>query len=304
MTRLKLALAALAVLLSTASRVDAQADARDYEALSNLPHHTTAVWAYYRHLTAQNSRQNYTVDVTLFRATHLLRFGNWAFTPFDAILPVVDQAVYTPAGTVHQAGFGDPTFLPTLGYTIHEGKPEDLLHTYFAFTGFLTMPLGNYQASNPVNIGENRWVFKPHVVVGQRFLKAVTFEAGANVQIFGKNDSFYVGRAKATREQKNSINLELHLAVDLHESMFVSTSYFLSKVGEVTATLHASGRTAALIDDYMLHTMRFNWGVFLNQYRTTLLMIQLQQDLKGGDLPSARYVGLRFSHFFVPPAKK
>jgi hypothetical protein len=317
MTRFKTIVATLAVLLSTVSRVNAQADARDYEALSNLPNHTSAVWVYYRHITAQNSKTSYALNLAMFRATHLLRFGNWAFTPFDAILPVADMELHTsftpdaPAlkASIFQTGIGDPIYAPTLGYSVAQGKPEDFTHTYVGFTPFLTFPLGTYKATNALNIGENRWVFKPHVTVGQRLFKMLTLELGANVQIFGKNDDVLAagptGAVKMTTEQKVTFNMESHLAADVHESMFVSASYFLSKVGEVEAKANAGGPSNTVAKDYTLHTMRFNWGVFLSPSRMTLLLLQFQQDLKGGDgVAPARYVGLRFSHVFLPPEKK
>ena len=46
----------------------------------------------------------------------------------------------------------------------------------FGATLYVTAPTGTYDATRPVNIGDNRWRVQPQLAVGQRFLKALTVD--------------------------------------------------------------------------------------------------------------------------------
>jgi len=100
-----------------------------------------------------------------------------------------------------------------------------------------------------VNVGENRWTFKPQLVVGQRFLKIITLEASFNTTIHGNNPDLVVSQVgKVALKQHATYALDPHLGVDLAPTMFVGLSYYMEKdgrrrpinlVGEVVWVLEA-----------------------------------------------------------------
>lgn len=289
--------------------VHAEADARDYEGLSAAPNHTVAVWNYLRHIT-QSTKQDLTTNAAVFRATYILRFGNFSFIPFDAALTVADATLLVPLsptasqprGSIHETGIGDLQYFPTLGYNFVENA-ENGTHTYGGVTAFLKMPTGNYSSSNFFNIGQNRWTFKPQLFVGQRFAKVFTAEAVGNVEIYGNNTSYYVPTApqigKQTLKQDPSYNLELHLAADVHATMWVGTTLYVGSNGAQNFDLAtAAGTMNRVVDKHgVVETARFTWGIHIE--KQTLLLLQFNQDLNAtGGSANQRFFGARVSHYF------
>jgi hypothetical protein len=90
-------------------------------------------------------------------------------------------------------------------------------------------PLGQYDASRLVNIGTNRWSFKPEVGVS----KAVgpwTLEIAAAAMFFTDNDDFFGGNSLS---QEPIYSLQGHLVYGFRSGIWVS----------VDATYFAGGRT-------------------------------------------------------------
>jgi Putative MetA-pathway of phenol degradation len=291
-------------------------DARDYEGAGGVPSGTMILLDYLRHQTTAGER-NLTTNLNIFRATYVLRFGKFAFVPFDALLPVADAdlKVYTNpamptapptqhpqgnpiAGSIRNTGFGDIQYLPAIIYDHVENK-EKQTHTYAGFNLYLTLPTGNYASKNALNIGENRWTLKPQLALGQRFGKVFTLELVANMVFYSDNTNYKVtsrttGKASIqSLRQEPTINAELHFGVDLAPHIYVSASYYAQRFGDQFIVANNAEVEAGAT----VHTMRFNWGVHIE--KQTLLLLQLQQDLRaGGAFSNTRYVGMRVSHFW------
>ncbi|MDB4988152.1 MAG: hypothetical protein JWN04_3330 [Myxococcaceae bacterium] len=291
-------------------------DARDYEGAGAVPNKTLVVADYLRHQTT-SQKKNLTQNIDIFRATYVLRAGSWAFVPFDAFLPVADAdlKVYTNptmpmappslrpqgnpiAGSIRTSGIGDLQYLPSVIYD-HVERKEDNTHTYAGAQVYVTMPTGNYSSHNVVNIGENRWSFKPQLALGQRFAKIFTAEAVVNMLFYTDNSNYHWTNPKTGKSSIESLrqdptfNAEVHLAADLAPTMYVSASYYLQAYGEqFVASNHAELQAKATV-----HTMRFNWGIRVE--KQTLILLQMQQDLKtAGEFSNSRFFGARVSHFF------
>ncbi|MDB4974985.1 MAG: hypothetical protein JWN48_3326 [Myxococcaceae bacterium] len=291
-------------------------DARDYEGAGGAPNGTVILLDYLRHQTTAKKR-NLTTNLNILRATYVLKFGKFAFVPFDALLPVADAdlKLYTNptmpmagpslrpqgnpiAGSVRNSGIGDLQYLPSVIYDHVENK-DDHTHTYVAAQAYVTVPVGNYSSHNIVNIGENRWSLKPQVAIGQRFAKAFTLELVANMLFYSDNKNYRVTNPKTGKasiqslRQDPTFNAELHLGVDLAPTIYVSASYYLQAYGEE----FIAANKATVSEKATVQTMRFNWGFRLE--KQTLLLLQVQQDLKaGGEFSNTRYFGARVSHFF------
>jgi hypothetical protein len=302
-------------LFESSAHAQPTTDARDYEGAGMVPNGTVVLLNYLRHQTTA-SKRNLTTNLDIFRAAYVLKFGKFAFVPFDAYLPVADAdlKIYTNpanplsppslkpqgvpiAGSVRNTGIGDLVYLPSAIYDHVENK-ENLTHTYAGLQLYVTMPTGNYASHNLVNIGENRWSFKPQIMLGQRFAKIVTTEFVSNVVAYTDNKSYSVTNPLGQRSiqhlgQKVTFNCELHLAVDLAKSAYIATSYYFSSFGRQYITASDTD----VMEKAKVHTMRFTWGIRLEPQ--TLLLLQVQQDLSaGGEYSNSRYFGGRISHFF------
>jgi hypothetical protein len=279
-----------------------QTDARDYEALAFLPSNALIPLTYFRQVSSSDS-QSYSQSEGIFRASYVLKFGNLAVVPFDALLPVVDATVYAPVPmmpgetvTLHTSGIGDPTYLPTVAYIFPEG---DLTHTYLAGTVYLTPPLGNYDSNRLVNIGDNRWRIQPQLAVGQRFLKALTVDLLGSIALYTENDKFGTGPGQptVTMKQDPTLGLEAHLGADLSPTFFLGLSYYLAAAGQ--RSISAPMLPETVIDkEQTTQTLRFTFGVHIE--KGSLLLLQYNQDIEAsGGATISRYIGARLSHVFV-----
>lgn len=291
-------------------------DARDYEGSFFLPDRsrTLLFWNYLRHQSTQTKR-NLTVNSATFRGTYVLKYGNWVATPFDAFISVADAdlRLYTnPAaplagptsaepigpvatGSARSTGFTDLQYLPGVIYHFVQNA-QDYTHSYVGANLYITAPTGNYSSSRLVNLGENRWTLKPQIAVGQRFLKAFTFDFVANIAFHFKNDNFRIPGQPGTQtlKQDPNYNCEFHLAADIHPTMYVSATYYLQFLGKSYLDLPTDPEVE---EKSTVHTMRFSWGIHVE--KQTLILLQLQQDLKAtGGESNARFFGARISHYF------
>lgn len=349
MTRPIARLALLATLLAAPSLLTTQAlaqptaDARDYEGATTAPNGTTVAHLYMRHQTT-TQKKNVTTNIAFFRGAYVMKFGNLTLVPFELVVPFADadlkwyqtttpNADATKPATVsfgarptspsasgpgatsfRQTGIADLQFLPSIHYNIVENAAERT-HTWMGANVYAYIPVGTYSARTaPLNIGENRWQIKPQIAVGQRFAKILTAELVLNTVIYMDNKSFtpIAPLPVGTMSQKSTYNAELHLAADVHETMFVSASYYLAALGEKTYTGTASTALPAAVqaglngaaakahvvaEKATVHTLRLSWGIHIE--KQSLLLLQYQQDLKtAGDESNTRYVGIRFTHFW------
>jgi hypothetical protein len=106
-----------------------------------------------------------------------------------------------------------------------------------------TMPLGQYDSEKLVNIGTNRWSFKPEVGISQA-LGRWTLEAIGGVTFFTKNDEFL---GSHTREQDPIYSLQGHLIYNFPRGIWAA----------LNATYYTGGRTS--IDGVKGDDLQSNW---------------------------------------------
>ena len=236
----------------------------------------------------------------IFRASYVLRFGNLAVVPFDALLPVVDLSVYEPVAapgigstTLHTSGLGDATYLPTIGYAVSEDEATKT-HTYFAFTPYITAPTGNYDSTKLVNLGDHRWRVQPQIAVGQRFLKALTFDLVGSLALYTDNSKFGTAMGNVTMKQDPTFGLEAHLFADLSPTFYAGVSYYLSAIGQ--ESIQAPMVPTTPIDQKVtVQTLRFTYGIRVE--KNTGILLQYNQDIEasgGGSI--GRFIGARITH--------
>jgi hypothetical protein len=148
------------------------------------------------------------------------------------------------------SGNGDPGFrlsvnlygAPALGLKEFTAYRQDLI---VGASLRVTAPWSQYDRSRVVNIGTNRWTFKPEVGVS----KAVghwTLEAAAAITFFTDNDEYYGGNV---RSQDPLHAVEAHTVYTLRPGAWAS----------LDATYYSGGRSK--VDDSRNRDLQRNWRV-------------------------------------------
>ncbi len=115
--------------------------------------------------------------------------------------------------------------------------------TIFGISLLVTMPLGQYDSNRLVNIGTNRWSFKPEVGIS-RALGRWTLEATTGVTFYTKNDDFLGNK---TREQDPIYSLQAHVIYNFPLGIWAA----------LNATYYTGGRTS--IDGVKGEDFQRNW---------------------------------------------
>jgi hypothetical protein len=109
----------------------------------------------------------------------------------------------------------------------------------------ISAPVGQYDETRLVNIGTNRWFFKPSLGVSKAAGPWV-LEATAAATFFTDNTDFFGGR---TREQDPLYSMQAHVIRDFRPGLWAS----------VNATYYTGGSTT--IDGAARHDLQRNWRV-------------------------------------------
>lgn len=147
-------------------------------------------------------------------------------------------------------GFADPKFrlsvnligAPSLSLQEFADYQQDLI---IGASLQVSAPLGQYDSSRVVNIGSNRWSFKPELGVSKT-LGRWTMEIAAAATLYTDNHDFYGG---STRSQDPIYSLQGHAIYNFRSGIW----------GSLDANYFAGGRTT--IDDTLNHDLQQNWRV-------------------------------------------
>jgi len=123
----------------------------------------------------------------------------------------------------HRSGWGDPRV--RLAVNLH-GLPalapkEFAAHKHpFVVGASLTvgLPLGQYDPDRLVNIGANRWAFKPELGFIRTWGRW-SFEAAGGAWLFTDNTDYYIGR---TRQQDPIASLQAHVIYTFRPRMWLA----------------------------------------------------------------------------------
>ncbi|QVN04262.1 transporter [Pseudomonas rhodesiae] len=217
-------------------------NARDWQ---NLPTDLNMVFGYYNRVdtntpidtTLPITGLSLNADLYLFR--YARSFGidgrNSAIQliqPYADVSASFDNARFFD-GTKHNGGMGDTQVV--LVHNLFGGpaltaeefaswQPE----TFLTGALWITAPTGDYDKDRVINIGSNRWVFKPELgfgtPVGPTWLEINTW-----VSLFGDNDD-YQGDRKL--EQKPLYAIEGHYSYTFNRALWASLDATYSRGGE------------------------------------------------------------------------
>jgi len=99
------------------------------------------------------------------------------------------------------------------------------------------VPTGQYDPRRLVNIGSNRWAFKPEIGISKP-LKRWTLELAAGAWLFTPNNDFFGGNRRA---QKPLLSLQAHVSYTIRPRMWVAVggTYFNGGRTELNKVLNA-----------------------------------------------------------------
>jgi hypothetical protein len=148
------------------------------------------------------------------------------------------------------SGFADPAFrllvnfhgAPALDAAEFAGYRQDLI---VGASLQVTPPLGQYDETRLVNIGMNRWTFKPELGISKT-VDAWTLELALAATIFTDNDDFNRGR---NREQDPIYSSQGHVIYNFPKGRWAS----------LAVTYFTGGRTT--IDETVKDDLQKNWRV-------------------------------------------
>jgi len=156
-----------------------------------------------------------------------------AITPY--IWGTVHGDVFDVDRSVDRSGFGDPALrfavnlmggpaLTPLEFRRHE--PETTLGASLV----VVAPFGQYDSSKLINLGANRWAFKPELGFSQPIGKwAVEFYAG--VWLFTANDNFFGGQVK---RQDPLASYQTHVVYSVRQRLWAAFDFTYYSGGEST----------------------------------------------------------------------
>jgi hypothetical protein len=152
--------------------------------------------------------------------------------PYADVSASFDNAQYF-SGTKHNGGMGDTQIV--FAHNIFGGpaltakefaswKPE----TFLTGALWMTMPTGDYDKDRIINIGSNRWVFKPELGFGTP-IGPTWLEINTYVSLFGDNEDYH-GDSKL--EQKPLYAIEGHYSYTINRALWVSLDATYNRGGE------------------------------------------------------------------------
>jgi hypothetical protein len=223
--------------------ITAQADnARDWQ---NLPTDLNMIFGYYN-LIDTNTPIDTSLPIdglSLNADLYILRYARsfgmdgrnsaiQIIQPYADVSASFDNARFFD-GTRHDGGVGDTQLVfvhnlfggPALSKEeFASWKPVTFLTGAF----WLTTPTGDYDKKQILNIGANRWVFKPELAFGTP-IGPTWLEFNTYVSLYGDNDD-YLGDNKL--EQKPLYAVEGHYSYSFNRALWASLDATYNKGGE------------------------------------------------------------------------
>jgi len=228
----RFAIALLCIVISLLPSIGQTAESGP-RAYGNAPTGLNVLQLVYSHSEAKGHRNINTDAGALYYYRYFSFFGKTALA--GGFIPYADAKVSIPNSKLqfNGKGMGDPTAIIGLDFFGAPALDKKEFHHFRQQTivgGSLqiSMPLGRYDATSALNIGSNRWRFKPEIAVSQAFGRFV-FDIFGNYYFFTDNKNFHAGLVK---EQEGLWGIESHLSYTLMRGAWISADYFRTWGGE------------------------------------------------------------------------
>ena len=205
-------------------------------AYKNVPADINVLQLYYKTSETKGALLNLKSDAELLRYFHYFDFfGNIAV--IGGYFPYANATLSIPAFGLTQSvsGMADPVFVfgfdfygaPLLSideYNVWEQK------TILGFSLQVSAPLGEYDKTSALNLGLNRWMFRPELAASHQLgTSGLYVESYLNYHFFTKNRE-YLGNL--VRDQNGKWGVDAHLSYEFMRGSFVSLDYLHAWGGE------------------------------------------------------------------------
>ena len=251
---------------------------------------------YYRQFTGSDfyvdgetldGKTDFDFNLAIARYAHFVSLGKWTWS-YDIVQPFGSMKLESEALGIDDTGNG-------LGDTCaatHINTPwliESEAMKYGMSAGFyLTMPFGDYDMNEAVNIGANRWAYKLEFTPVIWQVGALTLELTGDVQFYGDNDEYTA--ASANLEQDPLFGLQTHLSYDINDSFWIGVSHFFYTGGETTVG------DLAMDDKTETQALRFTGAIKLAPQ--VQLLLQYHTELERENGVEQNYIGTRLAYFW------
>ncbi len=273
--------------------------ARDWE---NVPINTNILFGYYTYSNSEVSVDPALPIDGLSIDAHvpILRYAR----TFDLNGQVGGLQLVAPFGRV--TGRVDNTHLKTSAHGVGDIAAIFVANIYGApaltkkefttwtpqpyLTGSLsvTAPTGDYNGDDLLNMGKNRWTFKPQLSYGYYLNSDTLLAINTNIQFFTHNNEY---KNTGTLAQKELFGVEAHLSKNLNPKSWLAISSFYSYGGETKVNNENQGNKQK--------TLRVGIGGNYNINSATALSISLNRSvMKESYTPDVTNFSINISRAF------
>ncbi|TJZ75489.1 transporter [Chitiniphilus eburneus] len=215
-------------------------NARDWQ---NMPINVPVGFAYYFNIDSNTAFDtnlpikgaDTNIDAGLLRFAYAFDLGNGLVSAVQVLQPYasVDLALDQTDFHAKQAAWGDTSLV--FATNIFGGKALTLEEfakfqpeTFLSGAVWVTAPTGSYDGNRTINIGANRWAFKPELAFGHPFGNS-WIEVNGWLQWYTDNDNYQGG---STLSQDMKLGLEAHYSYNFTPAFWVSADVFYTWGGE------------------------------------------------------------------------
>jgi outer membrane putative beta-barrel porin/alpha-amylase len=166
------------------------------------------------------------VSVGVAHAFNLFGLSSQALIAVPYSWAQVTGDVYQQATRITRSGIGDMRLRISVLFhgapaaTLAEMRKTLPRKTILGGSLNLVVPTGQFFSEKLINLGTNRWSFRPELALSQRLGKRWTLDAYAGVWLFTNNASFYPGTS--LRKQDPMSTFQTHFSYNFNPQMWVA----------------------------------------------------------------------------------
>ena len=148
------------------------------------------------------------------------------------LLAKVTGSVQDSAQQITRSGFGDMRL--RLSWLVHGAKAATVAElarapkkTILGTSLTIGVPTGQYLNGKLINIGTNRWSFKPEFAISQPAGNRWLFDLYAGVWLFTNNNSFYPGNTVRSQDPMGSFQGHVSYNIGLRAWLALDLTYYI-----------------------------------------------------------------------------
>lgn len=245
---------------------------------------------YYRHYSGDELYANgtktadnidYQLDMAIFRYAHFVSLGDWTWS-YDLLQPVGDLDF----NSFNSNGLADTNAATHINTPVLWQSDK---MTYMMSAGFyLSAPTGEYEASDAVNLGTNRWSYKfeytPLILQVDKF----SWEVTGDVTFYTDNDDY--GASSADLETDPLYGFQTHVAYNITDTFWVGLSYYYYSGAE--------NEVNGVSQDDETKTQALRFSASFNLAPNVIMLLQYEHELERDNGLKQNFIGTRIAYVF------